>query len=106
MTNLNRNEEKAREFAENRGHDYQSMTEAFVATLDMAEWKDKQFAEENKWIKVEDKLPPFVATEFGIRRSNLSFVKRKAAGIAWQDASATKIILIIGRMIIIMKRRM
>ena len=41
----NRNEKKAREFAEDRGHDSQSVTEAFVACLDMADWKDEKFKE-------------------------------------------------------------
>ncbi len=39
----NRNEKKAREFAEDRAHDSQSITEAFVACLDMADWKDERF---------------------------------------------------------------
>lgn len=36
------NKQKAQEFAEDRGHDTQSITEAFVAALDMAEWKEQQ----------------------------------------------------------------
>ena len=63
MAGRNTNEKKAMEFAKDRGHDSQSITEAFVAALDMAEWKDKQYAKENKWITVKDRLPQFVTPE-------------------------------------------
>ena len=44
-------EKKAQEFAEDRGHDRQSITEAFVAALDMAEWMKSYMIE-----KAIDKL--------------------------------------------------
>ena len=46
-----KNETKAREFAIDRGHDNQSITEAFVTALDMAEWKDKQMKRQCRIIR-------------------------------------------------------
>lgn len=79
-TMISKNEKKAREFAKDRGHDVQSITEAFVACLDMAEWKDKQFAEENKWIDVNETLPLLVTMESGIRYSKPVLCKVESGG--------------------------
>jgi len=48
--------------------------------IKMAERKDEQFAEENKWVDVKDKLPRMVTTESGIRRSKPVLCKTKSGG--------------------------
>ena len=58
------NMEMAQEFAQDRGHDNQSITEAFVAALDMADWKDEQLRAEKE--ALIDKACKIISDKVGI----------------------------------------
>lgn len=79
-----KNEEKAQEIANdkkiislNKFGRLDIEATKWMSALEAMEWKDKQFAEENKWISVEDELPPFITTEDGSQYSKPVLCKEK-----------------------------
>lgn len=84
-----KDEEKAKEFA-NYFAGETDYKESAAYSSAMAEWKDEEYAKENKWINAEDKLPPFITTEDGSQYSKPVLCKEKCGSycvarfVRWQ----------------------
>ena len=61
-------------------HIEKTFNECYASAMQMAEWKDKQLAEENKWIDVNEALPLLVTIESGIRYSKPVLCKEESGG--------------------------